>query len=310
MDMYWIEEIRTNLLTNFFLIFPFFTSSYFYISFIAIGYWLRPGGRSFNHLAFLVPFATIIATILKNSFQILRPPVELQLIEVENAYGFPSADVLVAVVFWGVLLYRSKYFAIKLIPIFFIISIALSRIYLGLHSVADSVAGFGFGSLLLAFWYRADVQAEIDNWFSYDTKSFWGIYLLCFVTYLISYENDLFEPEAVASLGILLGYGLSISSMRKWQNLEGVNKVAHFKAITLCYAMLILAAYALPLIEANEITMFVSTIFEYAILIVLIFTIFPQIIMNEINKSNTLNSSNIVHDPRHKMVVNYKSLTR
>lgn len=293
MDMHWITEIRTDSLTNFFLIFPFFTSSYFYISFIALGYWLRPGGKSFNHLAFLVPFATIIAEILKNSFEIVRPPVELQIIREDNPYGFPSSDVLVAVVFWGVLLHRSKSFALKLLPICFIILIALSRIYLGLHSVADSVAGVCFGLLILAFWYRSDVQQEVSSWFSYDTKSFWGIYLLCFATYLISYENNLFMLDVAISLGALLGFGLSISSIRKWQHTSGAHSVAHFRAVTLCYVMLMMASYALPLIEINEETMLISTITEYAILVILIFVIFPRIIMNEISKDSLQKSRDI-----------------
>lgn len=310
MDMYWIEEIRTDFLTNFFFIFPFFTSSYFYVSCIAIGYWLRPGGKTFNYLGFLVPFATVIAIILKNSFQILRPPVDLQLVMVENSYGFPSADVLVAVVFWGMLLHRSKHFWTKLIPIFFILGIALSRIYLGVHSVTDSVAGFCLGALLLVFWYREDVQAEVNGWFSYDTKSFWGIYLLCFVTYLISYDNDLYIEEVAVSLGALLGYGLSIVSMRKWEEFSESYSIAHFRAVILCYAMLLMAMYTLPLIETNELSMFISTILEYSILAVLIFAVFPKIIANEIDKYSIQKSSNVEHDPGHDIVVNYKSLTR
>ena len=63
MDMYWVQAIRSDFLTEFFLIFPFFASSFFYITFIALGYWLRPGGKTFNQLGFLVPFTTIVAAV-------------------------------------------------------------------------------------------------------------------------------------------------------------------------------------------------------------------------------------------------------
>lgn len=309
MDTYWIEEIRNIYLTKFFLIFPFFTSIHFYISSIAIGYWLRPGGKTFVHLGFLIPFATIIAIILNNSLQIVRPPVELQLINYDTAFGFPNSELFVSVIFWGVLMHRSKHFFSTLIPLLLLICIGFSYIYLGAYTVESSIAGFYLGLLLMGFWYRADVQAEISNWFSYDARSFWGIYLLCFVTYLTSYESDLFISEVAMSLGVLLGYGLSITSMRKWQITQNSYSIAHFRAVILCYILLLVIAYILPMIEITENTMFASTMIEFAILAILIFAIFPRIIKNEITKYEEKKSSNIEHDPGHDMVVNYKSLT-
>lgn len=309
MDMYWIEQIRSEYLTKFFLLFPFFTSIHFYISFIAIGYWLRPGGKTFAHLGFLIPFATIISAILNNSLQIVRPPVELQLIDYGTAFGFPNSEIFVAVVFWGVLMHRSKHFLTTLIPLFFLICIGFSYIYLGSYTVESTIAGFYLGLLLLGFWYRLDVQEEINNWFSYDTRSFWGIYLLCFATYFASYENDIFILEVAISLGALVGYGLSITSMRKWQTIQNTYSVVHFRIVILCYVMLLLISYTLPMIEVTEGTMLASTMVEFAILSVLIFALCPRIIKNEIKRFGTKKSSNIEHDPGHDMVVNYKSLT-
>ncbi len=38
----WILNFRSEMLTSWFKIFPFFASDYFYITIIAIAYWLNP----------------------------------------------------------------------------------------------------------------------------------------------------------------------------------------------------------------------------------------------------------------------------
>ena len=95
------------------------------------------------------------------------------------------------------------------------------------------------------------------------------------------------------SLGALLGYGMAIPAIRKWQPIEGVHSAAHFKAIALSYFMLFIVAQASPLIELNEMTMFISSILEYAIIILLVFAVFPRIIKNLIKKEMSAKLSHL-----------------
>ncbi len=92
--------------------------------------------------------ATALNFILKNIVQ--RPrPTEFRIIE-ETGYSFPSGHSMVSMAFYGYLIYltykyiKNKYlkFAIITLLSLLIISIGISRIYLGVHYTSDVIAGF------------------------------------------------------------------------------------------------------------------------------------------------------------------------
>ncbi|MES2212810.1 MAG: hypothetical protein V4490_06705, partial [Pseudomonadota bacterium] len=95
-----ILAYRTDTLTNFFRLFPYLVSDYFYVLFFSIGYWFRPKKRLCIELGFLVPFSAIVCATLKNVFRVYRPDPSLYLISMDHSFGFPSGDVLVGTVFW------------------------------------------------------------------------------------------------------------------------------------------------------------------------------------------------------------------
>ena len=68
-------------------------------------------------------------------------------------YGFPSGHTSIAIAFWGVLLflYRQKW--VKLICVALMILIPLSRIYLGVHFLADVLGGLALGGIMWAISY-------------------------------------------------------------------------------------------------------------------------------------------------------------
>ena len=101
-----------------------------------------------------VVLCSVINTIIKHIF--LRPrPVGIKLIE-QGGYSFPSGHSMMAVAFYGLLIYiiwntkwRNvwKIFTTTLLVIL-ILLIGISRIYVGVHFASDVIAGF---SLSLAY---------------------------------------------------------------------------------------------------------------------------------------------------------------
>lgn len=91
---------------------------------------------------------TILNVLLKNILQ--RPrPIDFPIIK-ENGYSFPSGHSMVSMAFYGFLIYLIfknipnkylKYFLITILSIL-IVSIGISRIYLGVHYTSDVLAGF------------------------------------------------------------------------------------------------------------------------------------------------------------------------
>lgn len=93
-----------------------------------------------------------IVTILNQLLKIIlqRPrPEEFRIIN-ESGYSFPSGHSMISMAFYGLLIYliykniKNKYLKWSLIIVLgaLIISIGISRIYLGVHYTSDVVAGF------------------------------------------------------------------------------------------------------------------------------------------------------------------------
>lgn len=91
---------------------------------------------------------TILNQLLKRILQRPRPE-EFRIIN-ESGYSFPSGHSMVSMAFYGFLIYliyknvKNKYIKWILITVLglLIISIGISRIYLGVHYTSDVLAGF------------------------------------------------------------------------------------------------------------------------------------------------------------------------
>ena len=99
-----------------------------------------------------VPINLILASLTNYTLkQILqRPrPIEYRIID-ESGYSLPSGHSMVSMAFYGYLIYliyrqiKNKYIKWSLITLLslLIISIGISRIYLGVHYTSDVIAGF------------------------------------------------------------------------------------------------------------------------------------------------------------------------
>ena len=89
-----------------------------------------------------------LVSYLKDLFQDPRPPADFMLDGgTGTSYGWPSGHAQIAVTLWGLLAYELKNKFISIGAITFIILVAFSRMYLGVHDLGDVVAGLLIGRL-------------------------------------------------------------------------------------------------------------------------------------------------------------------
>jgi membrane-associated phospholipid phosphatase len=83
-------------------------------------------------------------------------------------YGFPSGHAGNATVFWGGLALHSGSVAAWSMAVAFVVAISLSRVYLGVHFVADVLGGVVAGSLVLGLlgvvFVRRHAHARLKGW--------------------------------------------------------------------------------------------------------------------------------------------------
>lgn len=212
-----IISLRNPGLTFLFKIFPFFTSETFYIGVIALGYWLVLNASVFWKLGFLIPFSTVVNGILKNIFLLERPDASLYLIHVvDKSSGFPSGDVHVATVLWGVLLYYFKSRLLRFFGVLMILCIMISRVYLGVHTVDQVFGGLFFGIVTVFIAISPQGQKLFYKWQTGETITYWLLCSFTFILYiLVSIEV---QPLIIGLGGILISYGLSISYAKNYIN--------------------------------------------------------------------------------------------
>ncbi len=107
------------------------------------------------YIILLTIVSTLINLIVKNIIQRNRPLI-LRLIE-ETGFSFPSGHAMGSICFYGGIIYLIKNsemnknikLLIMMLLSFVILSIGISRIYLGVHYASDIVGGFILGFIVL-----------------------------------------------------------------------------------------------------------------------------------------------------------------
>lgn len=137
----------------------------FYIIVLSLIYWAinKSLGRTLMYVASL---SNMILSSMKHVLRDPRPywiNPEIGLAE-ESSYGFPSGHAQGAATFYFFLALwlRKRWMWVGALVMVFLM--ALSRVYLGVHDIADVVGGIFFGSLLVGFYFFI-WRRYFSNWY-------------------------------------------------------------------------------------------------------------------------------------------------
>jgi len=121
-------------------------------------------------IAINLGLSAILNLVLKHILRRSRPPIEHRIIY-EKGYSLPSGHSMVSMAFYGLLIYfiyqnvKNKFLKITLMISIsiLIISIGISRIYLGVHYISDVIAGFLFAITYLILYLHIIENIKKDK---------------------------------------------------------------------------------------------------------------------------------------------------
>uniref|UniRef100_A0ACD5WCI0 Uncharacterized protein n=1 Tax=Avena sativa TaxID=4498 RepID=A0ACD5WCI0_AVESA len=192
------QRMQHRLLDNFFSVLSCVVSAPFYTGFLPLLFW-SGHGKLARQMTLLMAFSNYLGNVVKDLVSAPRPcspPVRRITVtedEKENAleYGLPSSHTLMTVCLMGYMLhYVLTYGACDgfmltaglSLAFLQIILIAIARVYLGMHSPTDVIAGICFGIVILAFWLVVHDHVDAFLISGQNVTFFWASLslLLCF----------------------------------------------------------------------------------------------------------------------------------
>lgn len=200
------EDVLPSVVRELFALITHLGDAGFALAVVALVYWFADrddtsrGTASCDRAAFalagvLGAFALTLA--LKGLFGLPRPPAEIHLGHAEG-YGFPSGHAITATATWGLLalvVERGTRRTRTLVAGTAVALVAISRVVIGVHYVADVVAGVAVGFAYLAVLVRA------TDW--RPTRGFFVAGVLALVALVTNGPT----PDAVATVAGVLGAG-------------------------------------------------------------------------------------------------------
>ena len=157
----YVISFRTPALTKYFMFVTDIGDLYGYLVvmglFVSISYFIFKRWKYVAQTALVLLLAAISNVILKRFIDRARPSIE-HLVSVETL-SYPSGHAMSAMAFYGFLIYLFTQFKmnriLKVVAILFfaflLLSIGISRIYLGVHFPSDIAGGFIAGLIWVIF---------------------------------------------------------------------------------------------------------------------------------------------------------------
>lgn len=208
--MEWINSIRSPNLTIFFQYITWLGYKDFLFLFVPFCYWFFDR-KVFGIFTLFVFIGAFINTYLKDFFQDPRPDTLLNIdpwsSTIDLSYGFPSGHAQLAIVIWGYLFLNTQNIFLKILCVFLIVTISFSRIYLGVHDVADVVGGIIIGLFLI--YALTVLLSSKGEWLR--NQSNWKHFLIYSTLILLFYLIWPIEESRIVALALgnlIIGFWL------------------------------------------------------------------------------------------------------
>lgn len=297
--LYWFESIRNPVLNSIFSIVTYLGHEIIPVALICIIYWCVNKGFAYR-IGFSFFASGITTQALKISFRIPRPwIIDNNFSVVDDAksaassYSFPSGHTQAATSVYSSLALLTGKLWLRILLVSAFILVAVSRMYLGVHTLNDVVVAMVL-SLIMTFVIFRIMDAIGDNR-RYDIVI--TLIMLVLSVALIIYAYILttvgkIDKEHISALndcvktgasGIALAIGYYIE--RRYINFDVRAKNVKMHALKVVIGL----GAALGLKEGLKLLIGESpaaSFFRYFILIFFIIVIYPLIIKNTFNKDN------------------------
>ncbi len=151
----WLQKIGTPFWDSFFLFISNLTNEFLYVAIVAAIYYAVDKRKGIK-MAVMVMTNMSLNFLLKDIFKIDRPYVKDNRIlnkDIKTGYGysFPSGHSQFNSGFYTSLATQFDVKKFYIVIIIFVLTVAFSRVYLGVHSVIDVICGIAFGFLWVIF---------------------------------------------------------------------------------------------------------------------------------------------------------------
>ena len=201
---YYFQQISNPFLDRFFLLISNLTNEYIYIAIVAFIYYFISRKKGLK-LGLVICSNMMLNVFLKNIFAIDRPYVTDSRVinkDIETGYGysFPSGHSQFNAGFFSVLHSCFSLRKYVLPTLLFVLLVAFSRVWLGVHTVLDVTVGLVLGTVWGAFAFRILDEIIEKRKFILIVFSLIGI-----IDFLVFRNHDTFKMLLLYS-GYALGY--------------------------------------------------------------------------------------------------------
>ncbi len=178
-----VQSISTPLLDRFFLTISALTGEFVYLIVLGIVYWCINKEKAYYIGTFLI-LSFSSNSLLKNIFRVPRPYTYSLVKQIDTAtgygYSFPSGHAQMSTAFSGLFSTVFKKRWMYILGIILVFLTGFSRIYLGVHTPLDILAGIVVGCLII---FLANKLKNINH------------KLLMYLAFILLFTTSLIFPE-------------------------------------------------------------------------------------------------------------------
>ena len=197
----WVQQFSTPLLDNVFQALTFLGDEEYYILTIPMFFWLFSKKFAMRFAIFFL-LNTYLNSILKHTFDVSRPPMELRKVEA-SGYSFPSGHAQGNTSFWGYLAVQINRPWTYVVAAVLFSLVAFSRVYLGVHFPRDIIVGIMVGLAWIGLYENINRRVKLEL-----TRSQWMLASLALSALLLIIPPAGDGPLMGFLLGALWGYRL------------------------------------------------------------------------------------------------------